>query len=66
MYQKFIINQDDVLKFGHMFLHCDLLAYDDSFSYGGGRCKVDENRRIVLLYGRSFDFGPPSIGQIQV
>ena len=65
MYQKFIINQDGVLKFGHVYLHRDLLAYDDSCPYGGGLWKVDESRRIVLLYGRSFDFGPPCIGQIQ-
>ena len=56
MYQKFIINQDGVLKFGHVYLHKDLLARDERCLYGGGLWKIDEGRRAILLYGRSFDF----------
>ena len=50
MYQKFIINQDGVLKFGHVYLHKDLLARDERCPYGGGLWKIDEGRRAILLY----------------
>ncbi len=59
MYQKFIINQDGLLRFGRVYLHRDLLASNEQCVYGGGLWKVDEGRGAILLYGRSFDFGPP-------
>lgn len=65
MYQKFIINQDGVLRFGRVYLHRDLLSLGESCPYGGGLWKVDEGRRVILLYGRSFDFGPPCIEQVR-
>lgn len=65
MYQKFIINQDGVLKFGHVYLHKDLLAAGETCPYGGGLWKTDESRRAILLYGRSFDFGPPDVAQVR-
>ena len=65
MYQKFIINQDGVLRFGHVYLHRELLSFGESCPYGGGLWKVDEGRRVILLYGRSFDFGPPCIEQVR-
>ena len=34
MYQKFIINQDGVLRFGTVFLHKDLLADGEHCVYG--------------------------------
>ncbi len=64
MYQKFIINQDGVLKFGHVYLHRDLLEPGEQCLYGGGLWKLDEKRGAILLYGRSFDFGVPEIGRI--
>ena len=54
MYQKFIINQDGVLKFGHVYLHRDLLSSGERCPFGGGLWKIDEGRRAILLYGRSF------------
>ena len=52
MYQKFIINQDGVLKFGRVYLHRDLLAWDEQCPYGGGLWKIDEGRGAI-------DFGAP-------
>lgn len=65
MYQKFIINQDGTLKFGRVYQHRDLLSFGESCPYGGGLWKVEESRRIIFLYGRSFDFGPPCIEQVR-
>ena len=59
MFQKFIINRDGVLKFGHVYLHRDILAPGEQCTYGGGLWKIDEGRGAIVLYGRSFDFGPP-------
>lgn len=57
MYQKFIINQDGVLRFGRVYQHRDLLRVGEHCPYGGGLWKVDEGRGAILLYGRSFAFG---------
>lgn len=38
MYQKFIINQNGTLKFGHVYLHKDLLGFGEKCCYGGGLC----------------------------
>lgn len=65
MYQKFIINQEGVLKFGHVYLHKDLLGFGEQCPYGGGLWKTDEGRGAILLYGRSFDFGPPDFAQVR-
>jgi hypothetical protein len=65
MYQKFIINQDGVLKFGRVYLHRDLLASGERCPYGGGLWKIDEGRGAILLYGRSFDFGPPDFSYVR-
>ena len=58
MYPKFIITQDGVLKFGHVYLHKDLLASDELCTYGGGLWKIDDSR------GRSFYFGTPNFDHI--
>ena len=65
MYQKFIINQDGVLRFGQVFLHRDLLRTGERCVYGGGLLRVDEERRLVLLFGRSFDFGEPDFDHVR-
>ena len=65
MYQKFIITDRGVLRFGHVYLHRDLLQADETCEYGGGLWKVDDSRGAIILYGRSFDFGTPDINQIQ-
>jgi hypothetical protein len=64
MYQKFIINQDGVLKFGTVYLHRDLLSQGERCVYGGGLWKIDNPRQAIILYGRSFDFGPPDFDYI--
>ena len=65
MYQKFIITSSGVLKFGHVYLHKDLLDYDETCPYGGGLWQIDEGRGAILLYGRSFDFGSPDLNAIR-
>lgn len=60
MYQKFIITDDGVLKFGNVYHHRNLLRWDEECRYGGGLWRIDETRGIVILYGRSFEFGAPS------
>ena len=65
MYPKFIITHDGVLRFGRVFLHRDLLTPHDLCPYGGGLWKTDESLDAILLYGRSFDFGPPEFDRIR-
>lgn len=64
MYQKFIITGDGVLKFGRVYLHRDLLDWGERCPYGGGLWRIDDSRGAVLLYGRSFDFGPPDFAHV--
>ena len=65
MYQKFIINQDGVLRFGTVFLHKDLLADGEHCVYGGGLWKIDEKSGAIMLFGRSFDFGSPDFDNLR-
>lgn len=65
MYQKFIITGEGVLRFGNVYQHRELLQRGEECPYGGGLWKVDEARRAILLYGRSFAFGPPSFEQVR-
>lgn len=65
MYQKFIITQDGVLKFGRVYLHRDLQGVGERCVWGGGLWKVDDARGAIVLYGRSFDFGPPEFDHVQ-
>lgn len=65
MFQKFIINRDGVLKFDHVYLHRDMLAPGEQCTYGGGLWKIDEGRGAIVLYGRSFDFGPPDFDYVK-
>lgn len=59
MYQKFIITNDGVLKFGTVHLHRDLIPQGDDGCHGGGFWQVDELRGMIILHGRSYDYGPP-------
>lgn len=36
-----------------------MLSPGEQCTYGGGLWKIDEGRGAIVLYGRSFDFGPP-------
>lgn len=65
MYQKFIINQYGVLKFGRVYQHRELLGWDEECPFGGGLWKLDEGRRAILLYGRSFAFGAPDFNHVR-
>lgn len=65
MYQKFIITQNGVLKFGHVYQHCELLDWGEECPHGGGLWKKDEERNAILLYGRSFAFGAPDFNQVK-
>ena len=48
MYQKFVITQDGVLKFGKVYQHSDLLGWGEECPYGGGLWKIDEGRRACF------------------
>lgn len=65
MYQKFIITNDGVLKFGRVYLHHDLLSYGEECTRGGGLWKNDPLRGAIMLYGRSFEFGPPDFSALR-
>lgn len=65
MYQKFIINQDGVLKFGRVYQHRELLSWGERCAYGGGLWKINEDRQAILLYGRSFAFGTPEFSALR-
>ena len=65
MFQKFIINQDGVLRFGNVYLHRDMLHVGERCVYGGGLWKIDEGRGAILLFGRSFDFGVPDFDYVK-
>lgn len=65
MYQKFIVSESGVLRFGHVYLHRDLLEVGEDTCYGGGLWKVDHQRQAILLYGRSFDFGGPDFTRLR-
>ena len=56
MYQKFIITDDGVLKFGNVYLHRELLEVGEECVYGGGLWKVDESRNAILLYVRRIEW----------
>lgn len=41
-----------------------MLAFGERAEYGGGLWKADESRGAILLYGRSYDFGPPEFDRV--
>jgi len=65
MYQKFIITGEGHLRFGHVYLHRDLLKPGERCVYGGGLWNIDESRGAIILYGRSFDFGQPDFDYVR-
>ena len=62
---KFIITQDGVMEFGDVHLHRDLIPHGDSTCFGDGFWRIDNQRGIIILYGRSFDFGAPDFTQLR-
>ena len=65
MYRKFIITDDGVLRLGRASQHRDLLEWGEECTCGGGFWRVDDGRGLVILYGRSFNFGAPVIGHVR-
>lgn len=61
---KFIISESGKLVFGDVRLHRDLIPYGDSTCLGGGFWRIDNQRGMLLLYGRSFDFGAPEFSRL--
>lgn len=57
--QKFIITEDGTMRFVDVRLHRDLIPDGDDTCHGGGFWRIDNQRACIILYGRSFDFGPP-------
>lgn len=62
---KFIITEDGTLKFGDVEYHRDLIPQGDSTCHGGGFWHLDNRRQIILLYGRSYDFGVPEFSNLR-
>jgi len=65
MYNKFIITDSGHLRFGQVYMHRDLLDPGED-CLGGGLWKIDEEKRCVLLFGRSFDFGGPDFSEVRL
>ena len=65
MYQKFIITDNGELRFGNVYHHRNLLRWDEACPYGGGLWRIDEERGVVVLYGRSFEFGTPAFENVR-
>lgn len=65
MYRKFIITGDAILRFGIVYQHNELLACHEHGDGGGGLWKYDPLRDAILLYGRSFEFGPPNFNNLR-
>lgn len=57
--KKFIITNDGTLVFGDVEYHYELIPEGEDTCHGGGFWKIDNQRGIVELSGRSFDFGAP-------
>ena len=56
---KFIITEDGTLRFGDVEYHRDLIPEGDATCHGGGFWTIDNQQGIIILHGRSFDFGAP-------
>ena len=63
--QKFIITSEGVLKYGNVRMHKDLLTAND-ICMGGGFYEFDYVNCRLLLSGRSFDYGRPRWGYVDV
>ena len=62
---KFIITSGGHLRLGMVTLHRDLLMpHEDCL--GGGFYEFDYTSNRLLLSGKSFDYGPPRWGKVDV
>lgn len=65
MHPKFIITSGGHLRLGMVTLHRDLLMpHEDCL--GGGFYEFDYVSNILILSGKSFDYGTPRWGEIGV
>lgn len=62
---KFIITGGGHLRLGMVTLHRDLLMPNEE-CLGGGFYEFDYVGNRVLLSGKSYDYGPPRWGKIEV
>ena len=62
---KFIITSGGHLRLGRVTLHRDLLLPHDE-CLGGGFYEFDYARIQLILSGKSFDYGPPRWGKVDV
>lgn len=58
MQPKFIITSTGHLRLGMVYMHKDLLRGDEE-CLGGGYYEFDYVGMRLLLWGNSYDFGPP-------
>ena len=62
---KFIITDRGHLRLGMVTLHRDLLMPHEMF-LGGGFYEYDYASNILILSGKSFDYGPPRWSKIDI
>lgn len=62
---KFIITSGGHLRLGMVTLHRDLLMLHET-CLGGGFYEFDYAGNILILSGKSFDYGPPRWSKIEV
>ena len=62
---KFIITSGGHLRLGMVTLHRDLLMPHET-CLGGGFYEFDYAGNILILSGKSFDYGPPRWSKIEV
>lgn len=57
--KKFIIDSNGELILGNVDFHFELLPKGHVGCYGGGLWRIDEENKILLLSGKSIDYGVP-------
>ena len=62
---KFIITTSGLLRLGMVTLHRDLLMPHEA-CLGGGFYEFDYTSNMLILSGKSFDYGPPRWGKLDV
>lgn len=65
MHQKYILTKDGEIRFGRVDLHRDLYKSDINNIASGGWWHVDNEKKTMLLYGGSTDFGIPMVEDLQ-
>lgn len=63
--RKFIITDSGTLVFGDVEYHYELIPDGESTCHGGGFWQIDNQKGLIVLSGRSFDFGAPEFSYLQ-